>query len=106
MRSKESLRREIGRLAAVWGVLVLLGAAEFAASFLPLPHSLRPLLLLLAGLMVLLVGVGFMEVRNGPPIVRAFAVAALFWLLLLLGLGSVDPLTRTEFAVTGTARVK
>jgi cytochrome c oxidase subunit IV len=97
MRSKEEMRREIWRLALVWGGLVSLGAAEFAASFLPLPRSLRPLLLILAGLMVLLVADGFMEVRKGPSIVRAFAVAALFWLLVLLGLGSVDPLTRTDF---------
>jgi hypothetical protein len=79
---------------------------ELTASFLPLPRSLRPLLLIPAGLMVVLVAVSFMEVRRGPVIVRAFAGAALFWLLVLLGLGSVDPLTRIDFPVTGAARVK
>ena len=32
-------------------------------------------------------------------LVRAFAVAAMLWLLVLLSLGSADPLTRTEFHV-------
>ena len=100
------VRREMSRLAAAWGVLILLGAAEFASCFLPLPRAWRPLLMIPAALMVLMVAISFMEVRRGPAIVRAFAVAALFWLLILLGLGSVDPLTRTDFPVTGTSRAK
>jgi hypothetical protein len=32
---------------------------------------------------------------------RAFALGALFWLLILLGLGSADPLTRTDYPVSG-----
>jgi hypothetical protein len=31
--------------------------------------------------------------------VRAFAVAAVFWLIVLLGLGSIDALTRTHYDV-------
>ena len=41
-----------------------------------------------------------MNVTRGPAIVRVFAVAALLWLLILLGLGSVDALTRIDYAVT------
>ena len=40
-----------------------------------------------------------MEVRRGSVLVRAFAVAGIFWLLVLLVLGSVDPLTRTNYPV-------
>jgi cytochrome c oxidase subunit IV len=76
---------------------LLLGGAEFAASFLPLSRAWRPLLMIPAALMVLGVAVGFMEVRRGPALVRAFAVAAVLWLLILLGLGSVDPLTRSDY---------
>jgi hypothetical protein len=46
-------------------------------------------------LMVLVVSIGFMEVKKGPVIVRAFAVAAMFWLFVLLVLGSADPLSQT-----------
>ena len=46
-----------------------------------------------------------MEVKRGVVLVRAFAVAAIFWLLVLLGLGSVDALTRTDYHVPN-AQVK
>jgi hypothetical protein len=46
------------------------------------------------------VAVGFMRVRSGPAIVRGFAVAALFWLTILLGLSASDPLTRATYPVS------
>ena len=66
-------------------------------SFLPLDRALRPLVLIPAVLMVGIVGTVFMEVRRGPEIVRLFAVAGLLWLTILLGLGSLDPMTRTDY---------
>lgn len=38
-----------------------------------------------------------LELDRGPSIVRTFAIAAMFWLMVLLGLGSADPLTRTDY---------
>jgi hypothetical protein len=52
--------------------------------------------------MAMVVGISFMEVKKGPPLVRAFALAALFWLLILLALGSADPLTRRNYPVPKT----
>ena len=83
-------------------LLVLLGI-EFGASFLPLDRAARPLLLIPAVLMVGVVGTVFMEVRRGPEIVRLFATAALLWLTILLGLGSLDPMTRTDYLVQDTS---
>jgi hypothetical protein len=40
-----------------------------------------------------------MEVGRGPEIIRLFAIAALLWLSILLGLGSLDPLPRIEYLV-------
>jgi cytochrome c oxidase subunit 4 len=37
----------------------------------------------------------FMHVREGSGLVRLFSVAALFWLMILFGLGLSDWLTRT-----------
>jgi cytochrome c oxidase subunit IV len=74
--------------------LLLLAGVEFAGLYLPLPRPLRPLLMLPALAMVALVALRFMRVGTGPAIVRVFAIAGLFWLLILLGLGSMDPLTR------------
>ena len=84
-------------LLRTWILLLVLGAAEFGASFLPLPRSLRPLVMIPGVLMIILVAVRFMEVRKGPALIRAFAVAAMFWLFVLLALGSIDPLTRKDY---------
>jgi hypothetical protein len=90
------------RLLVVWALLIVFGGTEYAASYLPLERSWRPLIMIPGVLMVLAVSIGFMEVKKGPVIVRAFAVAAMFWLFVLLALGSADPLTRTNFYVPDT----
>jgi cytochrome c oxidase subunit 4 len=87
------------RLLLAWALLMVLLAIEFGASFLPLGRSARPLLLVPAVLMVGAVVTLFMQIGRGPMIVRLFAVAGLLWLSILLGLGSLDPLTRTDYHV-------
>jgi cytochrome c oxidase subunit IV len=84
-------------------VLLVLLAIELGLSFLPLDRSARPLVLIPAVLMVGTVGTMFMEVGRGPEIVRVFAVAGVLWLTILLGLGSLDPLTRTDYQVQGAS---
>lgn len=86
-------------LVVAWGLLLVLLAAEFGASFLPLARSARPCVLIPAVFMVVVVGTAFMQVKLGPTVVRLFAVAALLWLSILLGLGSLDPMTRTNYSV-------
>jgi caa(3)-type oxidase subunit IV len=85
------------KLLGTWLILLVLGALEFGASFLPLARAWRPLIVLPGILMIGVVVVNFMEVRKGPTIIRAFAAAAAFWLLILLVLGSADPLTRIDY---------
>jgi len=87
------------RLLLAWVLLMVLLAIEFGASFLPLDRSARPLVLIPAVLMVGVVGTIFMEVERGPAIVRLFAIAGLLWLTILLGLGSLDPMTRIVYHV-------
>jgi cytochrome c oxidase subunit 4 len=99
------VRRELRRLFWIWLLLLALGAMEFAASYLRLPRGLRPLVMLPGVVMVGVVAIGFMDVRRGPALVRAFAVAGVLWLLVLLGLGSADPLTRNAYPVPN-AQVK
>ncbi len=100
--SRQNATPELKSLLLTWLLVLLLGAAEFAASFLPLARAWRPLVMIPAAMMILGVAIGFMEVRRGPVLVRAFAVAALLWLTILLGLGSVDPLTRTDYRSSPT----
>jgi cytochrome c oxidase subunit 4 len=98
-REDEAERAELKPLLRAWLLLIALGCVEFVASYLHLSRELRPLIMVPGVLMVVAVALAFMEVRRGPVLVRAFAVAGLFWLLVLLGLGSVDPLTRTDYRV-------
>lgn len=86
-------------LLLAWLLLILLGAAQFGVSFLPLGPSVRPVLLTLAAAMIVTVALAFMRINTGPRIVRGFAVAGLFWLIVLVGLGGMDPLTRTDYHV-------
>ena len=89
-------------LLGTWVLLLVLLAAEFGAGFLPLKPSVRPLILIAPVIMVAAVGIMFMQVKRGPTIVRLFAVAGLVWLCILLGLGSLDPMTRTDVYVQST----
>lgn len=89
-------------LLLAWLVLMVLLAIELGASFLPLDRSVRPLVLIPAVFMIGVVGTIFMEVERGPDIVRLFAAASLLWLCILLGLGSLDPMTRIVYLVQTT----
>jgi len=84
-----------------WIALLLLAAAELGGSFVHFGRSARDVLLIPALIMVLLVGLMFMRVRRGPHLARSFALAGLLWLLLLLGLGTMDPMTRAVYPVGG-----
>jgi cytochrome c oxidase subunit 4 len=86
-------------LVLAWMILLVLLATEFSTSFLSLARSARPMVLIPAVVMVAAVGIVFMQVTRGPTVVRLFAVAGLLWLSILLGLGSLDPMTRTDYLV-------
>ncbi len=85
-------------LLFAWVALLALLAIEVAASSLPIaPSLLRPLLLIVAVAMAGVIAANFMEVENGPSVIRLFATAGLVWLTILLALGSLDPLTRFTY---------
>ena len=88
------------RLLIAWAILLVLLAVQFGLAFLPLAPWLRVLILVPALTMAAIVGIVFMGIGRGPVIAHGFAVAGLFWLLVLLGLGSMDPLTRTDYHTT------
>ncbi len=89
------------RLVITWLLLLVLLAVEFGISLLPLTPWARIVVLLPAAAMAALVVAEFMEIGRGPVIVRGFAVAGLVWLTVLLGLGTMDPFTRTDYPVAG-----
>lgn len=89
-------------VATVSLALLVLFALELAGAFTGWGHIFGGLLLVPAGIMVVLVGVFFMRVGESGGLAKFFALAAIFWLLILLGLGSIDPMTRTDYPVTVT----
>ena len=93
------MRAHLRRQVWSWVVLLVLLAIQFRASFLPFSPSLRPLLLVPSALMLAAVATMFMQIGRGPALVRVFAAAGLLWLTIMLGLGSLDPLTRTDYPV-------
>lgn len=96
------MRRILRPVAIVWLALVALLGVELGGAFIRLGHGFSGLLLLPAGLMVVLVGLYFMRVRASGGLARFFALAAIFWLVVLLGLGSIDPMTRHDYPVPVT----
>ena len=88
------------RLLLAWFALILLWGLEFGVSFIDMPPSLRPVLLVVAFAMLAFVALYFMHLGRGPILVRGFAVMAIFWMIVLIGLGSMDPLTRTQYIAT------
>ena len=88
------------RLLLAWIALILLWGLEFGISFVTMPPSVRPVIMLVAFAMLAVVAVFFMHLCTGPTIVRGFAVVAVFWMIVLIGLGSMDPLTRVQYFTT------
>jgi hypothetical protein len=85
-----------------WLLLVLLVGGEAAVTLL-LPGRFTPMLVLLgAAAMLIVVGLAFMRLRRAPSLGQGFVIAALFWIAVLLGLGSMDPLTRVDVPVPVT----
>jgi cytochrome c oxidase subunit 4 len=84
-----------------WLALLLAAALECGLSFLAIPSSFRPILILPAVGMAGLVALGFMRLLTAPDIAKGFAIAGIFWLTVLLGLTMTDPMTRAVYAVIG-----
>ena len=92
------MRQHLHRYLLIWCGLVGLAVIEFGASFLPLSPGTRPILLLPAVTMAVLVSL-YMRLPGAPQIARGFAIAGVFWLAVLLGLAMMDPLTRVVYAI-------
>ena len=90
----------MGKLVLAWLALLALLGLEVGASFLPLGPSARPLILIPALAMLAVIVTAFMQVGRGPLVVHLFVAAGVVWLMILLALGSLDPLTRTMYPVT------
>lgn len=83
-------------VVAVWLLLLALLAVEFLFSWLPGARSVVPFI----GIgMAVLVALTFMRLGSSRGLMPVFAVAGVFWLCVMLGLGSLDAFTRHDIPV-------
>ena len=90
------MRAALKRIWLCWIALLVLLAITTGAAFLPLGRFNAFIALAIAVCKALLVLIFFMELRRSSGLVRVFAAAGFFWLLILLTLTSADYLTRRD----------
>jgi cytochrome c oxidase subunit 4 len=79
-----------------WLALMLLLAATTASAFVPLGSFNIIVSLAIAVTKALIVLIVFMELRSSPALVRSFAAAGFFWLLIMIVLTGADYWHRTD----------
>jgi cytochrome c oxidase subunit 4 len=79
-----------------WFALMLLLAATTASAFVPLGSANIVISLAIAVAKALIVLLFFMELRGSRALVRAFAAAGFFWLLIMIVLTGADYWHRTD----------
>jgi cytochrome c oxidase subunit IV len=91
MNSREAT---ISQLVAIYVALICLLALTATAALLPTGWWSTPLSLLVACVKIVLIAGYFMNLRNQTGLVRIFAGAGLFWLLIMIVLTSSDYFSR------------
>jgi cytochrome c oxidase subunit 4 len=88
-----------GTVLRCWIALMLLLAATTALAFVPLGSANLFISLGIAAAKALLVLLLFMELKASGALVRAFAAAGFFWLLIMIALTTADYTHRTDVRV-------
>ena len=85
-----------GPTILVWLVLLAMGGLEFGLAWVPGARWAVPCI----GLsMAALVALTFMRLGVSRGLPRVFAIAGIFWICVMLGLGSLDSFTRHDIPV-------
>jgi len=85
-----------GTVWRCWLALMILIAATTASAFVPLGSLNLPISLAIAVAKALIVLLFFMELRASRPLVRSFAAAGFFWLLIMIVLTGADYWHRSD----------
>jgi cytochrome c oxidase subunit 4 len=83
------------RIGLTWLALLVLFLVELAM----MKAKLGIYTPLIGPVMIACVVVGFMQLQRGSALMKIFALAGVFWLCILIGLGSLDPMTRVDHGV-------
>jgi cytochrome c oxidase subunit IV len=81
-------------LFKVWALLIALAVINIALAFLPIGAWSWTIAYPIAALMALLIMIFFMHLHESTTLIRIFAVAGFFWLMLLFSISMADYLTR------------
>lgn len=79
-----------------WLALMILLAATTASAFVPMGSFNIVVSLSIAVAKALIVLLVFMELRSSPALVRSFAAAGFFWLMIMIVLTGADYWHRTD----------
>ncbi len=93
------------RVVLSWLILMVLLACEIATALLHVGTAAA----YVAPVMIAIIAVMFMRIGHETPLSRIFAIAGLFWLAILIGLGSLDFLARKDVATpqaTGSSQFR
>ena len=85
-----------GTVWRCWLALMILLAATTASAFVPRGSLNLPISLAIAVAKALIVLLFFMELRASRPLVRSFAAAGFFWLLIMIVLTGADYWHRSD----------
>lgn len=85
-----------GGIWRCWTALMLLLALTTGLAFVPLGAAQLSVSLAIACTKALLVLLLFMELKGSSALVRVFACAGFFWLLIMIALTSADYTHRTD----------
>jgi cytochrome c oxidase subunit 4 len=85
------------QLLIAWGALLFLLALTVLIAYQPLGAFNTPIALVIAISKALIVVAVFMELRERPSVMIAFAAAGFLWLGILLWLAAADFLVRPQF---------
>ena len=91
--------RQTRSLLVVWVALLAILGLQLATTLLHAGAWAPALVFVPAGAMIALVGFGFLRLGSMNTLSKAFVVAGLLWITILLCLTSVDRLTRTDYPV-------
>lgn len=78
------------------GALFALLALQLGLAFTSVPRATLPGVALI---MVVIVAISFMRLPAAGGLAAVFAAAAVFWLCVMMGLGSMDAATRTDLPI-------
>ncbi len=86
-----------GKTLGLWASLLGLLACEVLAARTSFGSMAAPVL---GAAMALMLSVTVMRLPRASPIAKVFAAAGVFWLAILMGLGSLDTATRHDIPVS------